>query len=81
MGPQKGMGPKQIHKKETILSQNDEYGKIVRFHDFFGRGIFQNDFSPKAVQPEASKIEGPIWRFKDHLVMKGLSKNVKNHEF
>ena len=27
------------------------------------------------------KIQGPIWRSKDHLVMKGLSKNVKNHEF
>ena len=26
------------------------------------------------------KIQGPIWRSKDHLVMKELSKNVKNHE-
>ena len=26
------------------------------------------------------KIQGPIWRSKDHLVMKALSKNVKNHE-
>ena len=25
------------------------------------------------------KIQGPIWRSKDHLMMKGLSKNVKNH--
>ena len=24
---------------------------------------------------------GPIWRPKDHLVMKGLSKNVKNLDF
>ena len=27
------------------------------------------------------KVQGPTWRSKDHLVMKGLSKNVKNHEF
>ena len=27
------------------------------------------------------EIQGPIWRSKDHLVMKGLSKIVKNHEF
>ena len=27
------------------------------------------------------KIQGPIWMSKDHLVMKGLSKNVNNHEF
>ena len=27
------------------------------------------------------EIQGPIWRSKDHLVIKGLSNNVKNHEF
>ena len=27
------------------------------------------------------KIQGPIWKSKDHLVMKGLSENVKNHAF
>ena len=26
------------------------------------------------------QIQRPIWRSKDHLVMKGLSKNAKNHE-
>jgi hypothetical protein len=42
--------------------------------------IFPNGFSPRSLWC-LEKIQGPIWRSKDHLVMKGLSKNVKNHEF
>jgi len=26
------------------------------------------------------KNQGPIWRFNDHLMMMGLSKNAKNHD-
>ena len=44
--------------------------------------IFQNGFSPKAPSTRSPwllrKIRGPIWRSKDHLVMKGLTQNVEN---
>ena len=42
--------------------------------------IFPNGFSPRSLWC-LEKIQGPIWRSKDHLVMKGLSKNVKNQRF
>ena len=58
---------------------------------FFPRNIFiLGGHFPKWIFTEGrstrslwclEKIQGPIWRSKDHLVMKGLSKNVKNHEF
>ena len=48
-------------------SKNDDFGRLSRFPENILLGvIFQNGFSPKAVQPEASgvlkKIQGPIWR-------------------
>ena len=46
----------------------------------FSKWIFAEGRSTRSLWcPE--KIQGPIWRSKDHLVMKGLSKNVKNHDF
>ena len=45
--------------------------------------IYQKWFSPKAPSTRRpwllGEIRGPIWRSKDHLVMKGLSKNDENH--
>ena len=68
-----------VDRKMTILGGCPGSRKII------GWGVlFKNGFSPKAVQPEASgvkkKIQEPIWRSNDHLVMRGLSKNVENHE-
>ena len=51
-------GPKKGKKKEAILSNNDEFGRLSRFpkNILFMGVIFQNGFSPKAVQPEASGV-------------------------
>ena len=47
----------------------------------FSGVIFQKGFSPKAPSTRSpwllGKIRRHIWRSKDHLEMKGLSKNVK----
>ena len=52
-------------------------------YDFVG-AIFQNGCSPKAPSTRSpwllGKIRGPIWMSNDHLVMKGLSKNVETPE-
>ena len=46
----------------------------------FSKRIFAEGRSTRSLWC-LEKIQGPIWRSKDHLVMKGLSKNVKNHDF
>ena len=45
----------------------------------FSKSIFAEDRSTRSKWC-LEKNKGPIWRSNDHLVMKGLSKNVENHE-
>ena len=79
------LGQKCI-KKEAILSKNDDLGRFSSFPENlffagnFSKWIFAEGRSTRSPWC-LEKIQGPIWRSKDHLVMKGLSKNVKNHEF
>jgi len=82
MGP---MGPKKGMKKEAMLSKSDDFGRLSSFPDFLcwchcPKWIFAECRSTRS-QWCLEKVQGPIWRSNDHLVMKGLSKNVKNHEF
>ena len=46
----------------------------------FAKWIFAEGRSTRSPW-SLEKVQGPIWRSRDHLVMKGLSKNVINHEF
>ena len=72
-------------KKEANLSKNDDFWRFSSFPE----NIFFGGHFPKWIFAEGrstrspwclEKIQGPIWRSKDNLMMKGLSKNVKNHE-
>ena len=64
----------------TILGGSPGSRKICCFWGHFSKWIFAEGRSTRSLWcPE--QIQGPIWRSKDHLVMKGLSKNVKDHEF
>ena len=72
------MGP----KKEAIFSKIEviPVSRKIFVCGHFSKWIFAEGRSTRSLWC-LEKIEGPIWRSKDHLVMKGLSKNVKNHEF
>ena len=62
-----------VPKDETLT-------RFLCFGGHFSKWIFAEG-RPTRSPWCLEKIQGPIWRSKDHLVMKGLSKNVKNHEF
>ena len=56
------------------------FREIIFFGGHFPKWIFGEGRSTRSLWcPE--KIQGSIWRPKDHLVMKGLSKNVKIIDF
>ena len=66
--------------------KNDDLWRFSSFpeHILFGGHFSKWDFAE--VRSARSlwcleKIQGPMWRSKDHLVMKGLSRNVENQEF
>ncbi len=86
MGPKKRHGGlKQNIKKVSILSKMmivkgfPVTRNIFCFWGHFPKWIFAEGRSTRSPWC-LEKIQGPIWRSKDHLVMKGLSKNVKNHD-
>ena len=78
-GPEekKGMGPKQ--NKIKI------FGWCSRFPENISGGHFSENelvlFGGPRIIWRIKDPSGPIWRTKGHLVMKGLSKNVKHHAF
>ena len=61
-----------------ILGGFPVYQKILFFGCHFSKLIFAEGRSTRSPW-SLEKIQGPIWRSKDHLAMKGLSKNVENH--
>ena len=67
--------------KVYIFQKNESFpvARII-FGGHFPKWIFAEGRSTRSLWC-LEKIQGPIWRSKDHLVMKGLSKNVENHEF
>ena len=79
-------GPVGSNKKEAILSQVtilDVFAisrKIFVFGGHFSKWTFAEGRSTRSLWC-LETIQGPIWRSNDHFVMKGLSKNVKNHRF
>ena len=79
------MGPKQIQKKGSHFVKQMTIlrgcpGSRIFFGGSLKKWIFAEGRSTRSLLC-LEKIQGPIWRSKDHLVMKGLSNNVKNHEF
>ena len=80
------MGPKKTIRRHKKSHFPENWGLSSFLGILFLWGvIFQNVFFAEGRSTRSpwclEKIQGPIWRSKDHLVMKGLSKNVKNHEF
>ena len=71
--------PSQTPKRITILGGFPVSQKMFLFWGRFPKWIFAEGRSTRSLWC-LEKIQGPIWRSKEHLVMKGLSKNVKNHE-
>ena len=55
------------------------WGNIFVFGGHFSKWIFAEGRSTRSPWC-LGKIQGRIWRCKDNLMMKGLSKNVKIHE-
>ena len=72
-GPKKGMGPNKSIKKEPILSKNNDLGRFPSFPEHilcwghFSKLIFAEGRSTRSLWC-LEKIQGPIWRPKDHLV-------------
>ena len=77
-----GKKARKTYKKKQFL---ESWG-LPSFQDFLCWGSFfrikfrRRPFKQKSLE-FIKNIQGPIWRSKDHLAMKGLSKNVKNHDF
>ena len=66
--------------KQNVLCRFCSFPKHICVGGHFPKSIFAEGRSTRSPWC-LEKIQGPIWRSKDHLVMKGLSKNVKNHDF
>ena len=80
-----GPPPKKCIKKEAISSKNDDVWMFSSFPENILLGvIFQNGFSPKAVQPEAPgfrEIQKPIWRYFVMKLPSNLPSNVEKWTF
>jgi len=78
-------GPKKCMRKEAILQKNEDFCEVVQFPGFVVLVSFSKmDFRRRPFNQKPvvfGKSPRVHLRSKDHLVMKGLSKNVKNHEF
>jgi len=61
------------------INEGFPVSREILFWGRFSKWIFAEGRSTRSPWC-LEKIQGPIWRSKDNLVMKGLSKNVKNHE-
>ena len=67
-----------LYHKMTIWGGFLVPPKILFFDGHFSKWIFAEGRPSRSLWC-LEKIQGPIWRSKDLLVMKGLSKNVRNH--
>ena len=61
------------------ISEGFAFSRKYYFWGHFPKWIFAEGRSTRSPWC-LGKIQGPIWMSKDNLMMKGLSKNVKNHE-
>ena len=70
---------KPFYQHMTFFLRFSSFPENMFVGGHFAKWIFAEGRSTRSFWC-LEKIQGPIWRSKDHLVMKGLSKNVKNHE-